>query len=412
MINRIVVSGGWSYGNMGDEVIARCTVELLNRTFPDVEKIYTSFDVQDYQNVHNIPAVESVHAIFDRMNYGLSDIALCVSNPEEYHIKEFAELFQENTLFIMSGGGYFDGRWLSQFAARIVEIEVAKKYGARVAILGQSIGPLVSSQECELLRNAIELCDFINVRDYESRELLSGLVPGKAISCTSDIAITISDFIQTEREKEERKCNFIVQIYSDYVENSTNGKDRNTSWGKIMKRVLLRQYRYDFAWIRLLQGASKKAGYQCDIVLNVHQTGKIGNHHFEKYARKLVKMSQCEEIRILNCETVEEFCETLAGAEAIVSCKMHPLIISSSFGVRTYALSQHYKIDAFMKWIGRDAYCYRNLGFNPKTILNQIQNENSDLQKNTNEQISLRKQEVYQMFDVLYSMMYEKDKFY
>ena len=205
MINRIVVSGGWSYGNMGDEVIARCTVELLNRTFPDVEKIYTSFDVQDYQKVHNIPAVESVHAIFDRMNYGLSDIALCVSNPEEYHIKEFAELFQENTLFIMSGGGYFDGRWLSQFAARIVEIEVAKKYGARVAILGQSIGPLVSSQECELLRNAIELCDFINVRDYESRELLSGLVPGKAISCTSDIAITISDFIQTEREKEERK---------------------------------------------------------------------------------------------------------------------------------------------------------------------------------------------------------------
>ena len=33
----------------------------------------------------------------------------------------------ENTLLIMSGGGYFMSPWLNQFFSRILEIEIAKK---------------------------------------------------------------------------------------------------------------------------------------------------------------------------------------------------------------------------------------------------------------------------------------------
>lgn len=408
MITRIVISGGWSYGNLGDEVIAKCTIDLLNKYFPNVEKYYTSYDVSNFKAMHNIQAIESVHSVFNRLNYGLNDIDACVSNPELYKINDFADLFDKHTLFVMSGGGYFDGRWFNQFAARIVEMKIAKAAGAKTAIIGQSIGPLVNCQERELLKEVLEECNFVNVRDLESKNLLLEVLPGKKVSCTSDIAITISDFLKLHPEKNQKKCNLIVQIYTDYVSNGVKGERNNTLYSKIKKRMLLRQYRYDLAWIRLLRGIRKTVKYECSIVLNVQGTEKVGNRHFERYAKKLKRLSGCNEISIVNCESVADFCKILANAELIISCKMHPLIVSSSYGVKTYALSQHYKIDAFMKWIGREASCYRNDRFNPKKLVKQILLESDEVQKKSGELVYLRKQEVYQMFDSLLELAYER----
>lgn len=408
MIKRIVISGGWSYGNLGDEVIAKCTIDLLDRYFPNIEKNYTSYDVGNFKVMHNITAIESVHSVFDRQGYGLNEIDACVANPERYEIKDFADLFDSNTLFIMSGGGYFDGRWYNQFAARIVEMKIANMAKAKTAIIGQSIGPLINHQERELLKGVLEKCDFVNVRDVESRCLLHEILPEKEVSCTSDIAITISDLLCDCSEKDKKRCNLVVQIYTDYVNNGVKGEKNNTLYSKIRKRILLRQYRYDLAWVRLLRKIRKTNKYECNIVLNVQGTGKVKNLHFERYARKLKRLSGCDEINIVNCESVADFCKMLAGAELIISCKMHPLIVSSSYGVKTYALSQHYKIDAYMKWIGRESSCYRNDKFHPKKLVNQILSESDAVQEKSNKLVTLRKQEVYQMFDSLFELVYER----
>lgn len=403
MITRIVVSGGWSYGNLGDEVIAKCTIELLNRYFPDIEKIYTSYDPTEFFKNHDIEAIESVHSIFHRADYGLDVVEECVSAPAKYGVEEFSHLFDESTLFIMSGGGYFDGRWRSQFAARIVEMRIAQEAGAKTVILGQSIGPLINGQESKMLKEVLEKSDYLNVRDDDSKDLLQTLVPDKCISCTSDMAITISDLVPFLGRR-GKKCNLIVQIYTEYVANGIITEKRNGNFERIKKRILLRQYRYDFAWIRMIRMLRKNMDYTCNIVLNVQGTEKISNAHFGKYARRLKKLSGCQEVEIVSCGNIQEFCETLATAELIVSCKMHPLIISSSYGVRTYALSQHYKIDAYMKWIGREEKCYKNSKFNPKILIKQMYEENEDTQKRSQEMINQRKQEIYQVFEALARM--------
>lgn len=405
MITKVVVSGGWGYGNLGDEVIAQCTIELINQFFPEAEKYYTSYDVDNFELMHGIKAIESIHSVFAREQYSIDEIDECVLNPKQYGIDEFADLLDEHTLFIMSGGGYFDGRWFNQFAARIIELKLAKKAMAKTAIIGQSIGPLVNRQEKEYLQAVIEECDFVNVRDIESKQLLLDMVPDKEVSCTSDIAVIISDFIKHNHRSEKGKCNLIVQIYTDYVSNGTKGEKNNTLRSKIIKRIMLRQYRYDLNWIRLLRELKRMKAYETNIVLNVQRTGKIGNSHFEKYARKLKKISKYEDLKIINCGSVESFCEALAGAEVIISCKMHPLIVSSSYGVKTYALSQHYKIDAYMRWIGREDACYRNSSFNPKKLAQQILTERNEVQEKSNEMINLRKQEIYQMFGSLLEIL-------
>ncbi|MCI6517386.1 MAG: polysaccharide pyruvyl transferase family protein [Lachnospiraceae bacterium] len=406
MIRKIVISGGWSYGNLGDEIIARCTIELLDKYFPDAIKYYTSYDADNFKKMHDKDSMESVHSIFEKRKYGINDIAACVEKPQNCGIGEFADSMNEETLFIMSGGGYFDGRWENQFAARITELELAKKAGAYTAIIGQSIGPLINKRECELLKDTLNKCDFINVRDESSKNLIQSVLPGKQISCTCDIAITISDFLSVQRTTERSICNLIVQPYTDYVPNGTKVEKNNTLYGKIKKRVLLRQYRYDLAWVKLLRGLCK-VPYKLNIILNVQGTKKIENTYFEKYANKLKRLSRCPDIDILNSISVEEFCTRLANADMIVSCKMHPLIISSSYGVKTYALSQHYKIDAYMKWIGREKACCRNNKILPKKLISQLVEESSKKQSISGDMVSVRKKEVYEMLGKLAGMVYD-----
>ena len=136
-------------------------------------------------------------------------------------------------------------------------------------------------------------------------------------------------------------------------------------------------------------------------------TKKIENTYFEKYANKLKRLSRCPDIDILNSISVEEFCTRLANADMIVSCKMHPLIISSSYGVKTYALSQHYKIDAYMKWIGREKACCRNNKILPKKLISQLVEESSKKQSISGDMVSVRKKEVYEMLGKLAGMVYD-----
>lgn len=405
MFSKIVISGGWSYGNLGDEIIAICTKGLIDKYFPDVEKIYTSYDVKDFKEKHGIPAIESVHSKFVKQNCGLEDIAQCIASPEKYNLEEYYNCFDQNTLFIMSGGGYFDGNWYSQFAARIVEIELAVKAGAKAVIWGQSIGPFTDDTEVKWLKNALEKCAYINVRDNSSKSFIQNLLPDRRITCVPDSALLISDFkpINISKSTDTGTCNLIVQIYNGYQYNGVRKKP-NRNVNKIVKRVTLRLYRYNVAWILLIRKLSKKLGMQCKIILNVQKTEKINNNHFEKYARQLKKWSGCKEMEIVNDTDLDDFCMELAKGDAIISCKMHPLIVSASYGVPVYAISQHYKIDAFMEWIGRGEKCHKNSRFSPDKIFRQVQEENRQKKQNSAILLNQRKQEIYTVFEELRSI--------
>lgn len=394
MIERIVISGGWSYGNLGDEAIALSTIGLIGNAFPAVPKVYTSYDPIDFKEKLSLEAEESVHAIIKDFENPMERLHECIEHPEYHGLQKYCDLFTENTLFIMSGGGYFDGNWTSQFAARILEIELAVKYGAKVAIIGQSIGPFVDKTQVDWVTRALSKVTYLNVRDESSRQLLQKIVPNKGIACSCDIALTISDFLPLNVEK-NKICNLIVQIYTGYVENGVRKKKND----KFTKRLTLKLYRYNIAWVRLIRQLRKKLGYQCRIILNVQATSKISNNHFERFANQLKRFSGCHDIDIVNNTGLQTFCAELAKADFIISCKMHPLIVSASYGVPTYAISQHYKIDAFMKWIGREQFCQKNNLFSPRKIISQIVKESESVF--LEEDVQARKEEIYKMIEDL-----------
>ena len=215
---KIVLSGGWSYGNIGDEAIARCTIYLLKNFFPRNNLTIYSYDPQNFYYHHEMKSLESVHKKVDRCGLNtLSGIEEVLREPKAFLLDEFSDSLDESTLFVMAGGGYFNDRWKRQFIARILEIEIAKRKEAKIAIIGQSIGPITSAVNRRYFKTAMNACDYINVRDKDTFNLIRKILPDKDVTLGIDTAIIISDTYISGKEQKKPVINVMAAGYSKYT---------------------------------------------------------------------------------------------------------------------------------------------------------------------------------------------------
>lgn len=54
----IILSGGWGYGNLGDDAILQSSVKMLRHRFGDKPIVILSFDVEESKEV--VPKSESI----------------------------------------------------------------------------------------------------------------------------------------------------------------------------------------------------------------------------------------------------------------------------------------------------------------------------------------------------------------
>ena len=135
---KIVVSGGWSYGNLGDDAILEATSVLLRRHAPSSEIVWTAYDVgfaKDSGIELAGALLPSVHRFLDRTHsfWALQTVgkSLGYSQWPRFWGKRFrryvrplfeavdarrdrvedpSDAFKGADVFLMSGGGYFN-RW-------------------------------------------------------------------------------------------------------------------------------------------------------------------------------------------------------------------------------------------------------------------------------------------------------------
>lgn len=388
---KVIISGGWSYGNIGDEVIARATMFLCEKYFAKEEIIYTSYNPEEFFKQHNKKAIKSVHRYWDDVDS--ENISMYASTDyyiEKLKLQEYEELFDENTLLIMSGGGYFMSPWLNQFFSRILEIEIAKKRGAKVAVIGQSIGPIVGEKNIEIFKSTIEKCDYINVRDKKSYSLIYSILKNKKVNLGADLAIIIDEvFPQYKNKKDKKNVNVTAMGLAKYV--SIN--DIRTSysiWNKILNVITFKYYRYIYNFKKLITELCNNARVQ--FILSTKWESYL------KFTQKISKRVYKTQYTINSDINVEQMCELIASGSYTISTKLHPIIISSAYGIETVAISYNYKVDEFMNDIDRGAYCYRNTDISAKKILDDYTKRDDKLSDNQKEKIDLMKKNVHSMF--------------
>lgn len=235
MNNNIVLSGGWGYGNLGDEAILISSINLIHKLYPHCHidvLIYRECETVKYlKSLDYVDVKESTYALMYGIKYETFDFGeslLCeVAAPikrrikhiidiikrkysnykllrnQESYLKQYSnvtkyveDVFSNADMLIMSGGGYFN-KWHKMLVSKLIELDTAKRLEKPVLFIGQTIGPF-DSYSLEIARKNLDNVDGIFFRDIESitdvkgiKNLLPEVIP--------DIALYDS-FVQ-EKEK-------------------------------------------------------------------------------------------------------------------------------------------------------------------------------------------------------------------
>lgn len=198
----ILLSGGWGYGNLGDDAILDASLLLIYKRFPLANIILLSYDPSKIE-VFTRPIVNieiSAHrALFDRSAFdqlGTYGEVMSFRYPfmqrvfsklhrsiyghyvkrEQVNIDAWNRLeqcFRNADLFIMSGGGYFNN-WEESFFSRCTELELAVKYHVPSYIVGQSFDYFHTYFKPRL-GLVLKSCKKISVRDSVSIGVLKEL---------------------------------------------------------------------------------------------------------------------------------------------------------------------------------------------------------------------------------------------
>lgn len=165
MTSNYCVFGYYGQGNTGDEAILASIIDGLSTA--DIRLAVYSDQPQLTSRLHSVAAFRP----FPKTPWRLLK-ALIKSNRSET-IRSLWQFLRADVVVVGGGGLFFDtpetNKWLKEYYRLI---DLAKRLGKKVAVVGVSVGPF-HHQESEIgLGAAFSKCDFISVRDEQSRFIL------------------------------------------------------------------------------------------------------------------------------------------------------------------------------------------------------------------------------------------------
>ncbi len=363
-IKAIYVSGGWGYGNRGDNAILKGTLESLRREIPDARLIVTSFDQEELEKGHGLASISSIHKMFsgrslpafiDRLSYR----AWARTGKTRLltpRIRKVMEELRGADLVLLAGGGYFNESWLDMAQAQFATIRMASHVGTPVVICAQSIGPFSEQTRQGVLREHLALVDFIAVRDAGSLELVrSAGVPVEKSILSADEANLISppETSSTSASTAGRlRVGLMIQ----------NFRFHDHEAGRSAPGSISNREQYRAAIIEALRSISSQVDAEFRMIPS---TTWDEGFCLDVYRALL---AQGINISYVKHPAVDEFILNCQDVDIMVSTNMHPVIIAATAGKPSLALSYHYKTDKFMASVGLQDYCLRIDNFTPQEL--------------------------------------------
>ena len=395
-IRRIILSGGWGYGNLGDDAILIATIKLLKDKFPNVFIYILTYNVNEtkiaLREFDHIEIYESLHVtIYGVKPYGKVDLSQSLkdkilrkiggyknkdqralkdmlNNETDYfskmnvNVSKFETLCNEADLYLMSGGGYILD-WAESLISKYYEIKIAKGKGLKCFTIGQTVGPFNYVESDKLAQKLYRYADGAFFRDKESiKEIQKWNIECHSVA-VPDIAL--SD-IYSYRKKE-----YIVYIPfclepNTSIENVVTNLRLISEYKKLNICIVLSQL-----WIRQFKLAT--ALYFELLKLNIKVSFFVPNDVFE-----LQKI--------------------LAESSLVISQNLHGLILSYRAGTPVISINARRKFKTFMEMIDGEKYLLPFESINNHNLLDLVKmNMDDRLQSKCN----LFKKQIYDAFDVV-----------
>ena len=368
---KTILSGGWGYGNMGDEAILFCTMNLLKIYNKKKENdiIVTTYNPKQTSSFIKSECIYSLHYILYNDKIKCRQIVIELEDwlnkngkITNENLVKYIGKFKEANRFIMAGGGYYNDIWYDNFLAHNLEIRIANKLGVKVLLLNQTLGPINNKKNRLIFSKLAESIDFINVRDKQSMDLINSLID-EEVELSGDVVNAISIFKQRYKYDSKPQIGIMIQHYRPY----TNIEDSNL-------KLTIKKYFYKFI--------NKEKSYIKKLKKIVETVGNNIDCEFKFISSKDWDVDICKQVsESLNSNIkstfsfsydVNEFISSISSCDLMFSTNMHPIIIASSYRIPSVAISYFYKIDDYMDSIGMSDYTHNIQNFDENKIIKQI----------------------------------------
>lgn len=306
--------------NVGDQVIEACDIALLKA----VEK--------------NLCLEDSEFQVMSRAASIVTQKYLATK--EEKLLESAEKVIRDSDVVVFGGAPVFNYLYQIFYERTAVTLEIAQKYGKPVIFSAIGVERYDENDaKCQRLKGALNLgC----VQQVTTRDGIEKLVRYKekedsfVTAKVSDPAVFTQKVFEkflsgrTENTKKERKkIGIFILRANGFVDNKLDF-DREQSVG---------------LWLELMQQLKEK-GYDYELMTSGH----FGDEAFLDYLIREcgVKDTDC----LFNVNTPEILIEKISGCDAVISCRMHPSIISFALGVPSIGIVWNPKVKYFYDSIG------------------------------------------------------------
>lgn len=316
---KLVLSGYYGFGNLGDEALLAAAVAGLRRRLPGARLVVLSGDPARTAAEHGVEAVPRHHPL------------------------QVARALRGARL-LLSGGGSLLQDVTGPFSLPyyLAVIELALRLGVPVVIFAQGIGPLRGAVSRALAGRALRRVRAIAVRDPDSLAVLAELgVRGVPVEVTADLALTLDPPPARAQAGGGGAPYLVVNVRRRELDGSAA-----RTLGRALARV------------------AREAG--CGLVF-------VPMHAAEDVpaARAVASHAQDARVPVQLLERrlgLSEALALIAGAEAVLAMRLHALIFAALAGRLPLGLSYDPKVDAFLRRIGLSAVAPMR-GLPPEPVL-------------------------------------------
>lgn len=319
-MTRVLISGYYGYGNLGDEAILAATAAMFRAKAPDVELLALSANPANTEHWHGVRAVP---------RFGLSTLWASLKSAD---------------LFLQGGGGLLQDvtSWRSPlyYTGQLVAARLA---GTPAMLWAQGIGPLTGAFARQTVRLALKGVAAGSVRDAESVAELQRLgMPADRIALTADPVLMLppadpsaADPILTQAGLDPRRPFIAIAI---------------RPWQSWYERQLK-------SFTAVISQLANQEGVQVLMVAFQHSVDR----HLADEAAYCIGSRPAGAAPRVGALTwpisAPEMMAVLGRAQFVVGMRLHSLIMAAAMGVPALGLVYDPKVEAFSQLAG---YPYLN----------------------------------------------------
>ena len=362
----IYVTGGWGYGNRGDNAIFEGMLQTFKRRFSQYQLCITSFSPTETIEQHGVVARTSIHKLL-AIRRPLSVfrwIAVFIWRITKYKIMLSPALATHIRLIgnaeavVLGGGGYFNDEWPDMLRSLYVVVDMAKNTNTPIVIYGQTVGPFTEKTINTSLRHYLQHFSKIAYRDVQSQTILKRAgVPETKMQLSADEANLLTVRAENMYETKENcvSIGIMTQKFRPHL-----GVHGPSSQGKITSKV-----HYLAELTKVLVNLSKA-------IPRVEYLFIPSTTWDEATCRELfdeVQLAGLRSARFVINPTADQFIKACQSVDLMISTNMHPVILATTAGKPSVAISYHYKLDDFMESIGLEQFVVRIDNFDADTVV-------------------------------------------